>query len=118
MSEDDWLVERFEEQRPHLRGVAYRMLGSLSEADDAVQETWQRVSRSDTSDVENLGGWLTTITSRVCLNVLGRAGHDARNHSRHTCRTRSWIAPTSATPSTRPCWPTPSASRCSSCSRP
>jgi RNA polymerase sigma-70 factor (ECF subfamily) len=70
MSEDDWLVERFEEYRPHLRGVAYRMLGSLSEADDAVQETWQRLSRSDTSDVENLGGWLTTITSRVCLNVL------------------------------------------------
>ena len=70
MNEEDWLVERFEEHRTHLRGVAYRMLGSLSEADDAVQETWQRVSRSDTSDVENLGGWLTTITSRVCLNVL------------------------------------------------
>ena len=66
----DWLAERFEEHRTHLRGVAYRMLGSLAEADDAVQETWQRVSRSDTSDVENLGGWLTTITSRVCLNVL------------------------------------------------
>ena len=70
MNENDWLVEQFEEHRTHLRGVAYRMLGSLTEADDAVQETWQRLSRSDTSDVENLGGWLTTITSRVCLNVL------------------------------------------------
>ena len=70
MDENDWLVERFEEHRSHLRGVAYRMLGSLSEADDAVQETWQRVSRADTTAVENLGGWLTTITSRVCLNAL------------------------------------------------
>jgi RNA polymerase sigma factor (sigma-70 family) len=70
MDENDWLVERFEEHRAHLRGVAYRMLGSLSDADDAVQETWQRVSRADTTAVENLGGWLTTITSRVCLNAL------------------------------------------------
>ena len=70
MDANDWLVERFEEHRAHLRGVAYRMLGSLSEADDAVQETWQRVSRADTTAVENLGGWLTTITSRVCLNAL------------------------------------------------
>ena len=70
IDESDWLVGRFEEHRSHLRGVAYRMLGSLSEADDAVQETWQRVSRADTTAVENLGGWLTTITSRVCLNAL------------------------------------------------
>jgi RNA polymerase sigma-70 factor (ECF subfamily) len=70
MDGNDWLVERFEEHRAHLRGVAYRMLGSLSDADDAVQETWQRVSRADTTAVENLGGWLTTITSRVCLNAL------------------------------------------------
>ena len=67
---DEWLVDRFEEHRAHLRGVAYRMLGSLSEADDAVQETWDRLSRADTSDVENLRGWLTTVTSRVCLNAL------------------------------------------------
>jgi RNA polymerase sigma-70 factor (ECF subfamily) len=67
---DDWLVDRFEEHRSHLRGVAYRMLGSLSEADDAVQETWNRLSRADTSEVENLRGWLTTVTSRVCLNAL------------------------------------------------
>jgi RNA polymerase sigma factor (sigma-70 family) len=64
------LLERFEEHRPHLRAVAYRMLGSLSEADDAVQEAWLRTSRADVDDVENLGGWLTTVTARVCLNLL------------------------------------------------
>src|SRR5690349_14336774 len=66
----DWLAERFEAERPHLRAVAYRMLGSLSEADDAVQESWLRLSRSDTSAVENLGGWLTTVVARVCLDLL------------------------------------------------
>src|SRR5215467_12411418 len=70
MDERDWLAQRFEEQRAHLRAVAYRMLGSLSEADDAVQEAWLRLSRSDTSEVENLAGWLTTVVARVCLNVL------------------------------------------------
>ena len=70
MNEKDWLAERFEEQRGHLRAVAFRMLGSLAEADDAVQDTWVRVSRADTSVVENLGGWLTTIVARVCLNML------------------------------------------------
>jgi RNA polymerase sigma-70 factor (ECF subfamily) len=70
MSEHDWLAERFEEHRAHLRAVAFRMLGSLSEADDAVQEAWLRTSRADAGEVENLGGWLTTITARVCLNML------------------------------------------------
>src|SRR6266536_1080051 len=70
MDDHEWLAERFEEHRTHLRAVAYRMLGSLSEADDAVQEAWLRLSRSDTSVVENLGGWLTTIVARVCLNML------------------------------------------------
>jgi RNA polymerase sigma-70 factor (ECF subfamily) len=70
MNEHEWLAERFEEHRTHLRAVAYRMLGSLSEADDAVQEAWLRLSRSDTSGIENLGGWLTTVVARVCLNVL------------------------------------------------
>jgi len=70
MDEHDWLAERFEEQRGHLRAVAYRMLGSLSEADDAVQEAWLRLSRADTSNVENLGGWLTTVVGRVCLDML------------------------------------------------
>jgi RNA polymerase sigma factor (sigma-70 family) len=70
MDERDWLAERFEEHRTHLRAVAYRMLGSLSEADDAVQEAWLRLSRADTSEVENLGGWLTTVVARVSLNML------------------------------------------------
>jgi RNA polymerase sigma-70 factor, ECF subfamily len=70
MVEQDWLAERFEEQRPRLRAVAYRMLGSLSEADDAVQDAWLRLSRADTSEVENLGAWLTTVVARVSLNML------------------------------------------------
>src|ERR687888_2223219 len=70
MDESEWLAERFEEHRSHLKAVAYRMLGSLSEADDALQEAWIRLSRSDTAGVENLGGWLTTLVARVCLNML------------------------------------------------
>jgi RNA polymerase sigma factor (sigma-70 family) len=70
MGGSEWLAESFEENRRHLQGVAYRMLGSLSEADDAVQETWLRLSRSDTNAVENLRGWLTTVVSRVCLDML------------------------------------------------
>jgi RNA polymerase sigma factor (sigma-70 family) len=70
MSEHDWLAERFEENRPHLRAVAYRMLGSSAEADDAVQEAWLRLSRAGTSGVENLAGWLTTVVARVALNML------------------------------------------------
>jgi RNA polymerase sigma factor (sigma-70 family) len=70
VDDQEWLAAHFEEHRSHLRAVAYRMLGSLDEADDAVQETWLRLSRSDTSDVGNLGGWLTTIVARVCLNLL------------------------------------------------
>jgi RNA polymerase sigma factor (sigma-70 family) len=66
----DWLAEQFEANRTHLRAVAYRLLGSPSEADDAVQEAWIRLSRSDTSGVENLGGWLTTVVARVCLDLL------------------------------------------------
>jgi len=70
MDERDWLAEQFEAERPHLRAVAYRVLGSLSEADDAVQESWLRLSRSDTSGIANLGGWLTTVVARVCLDML------------------------------------------------
>ena len=69
MDEND-LARQFEEHRGHLRAVAYRMLGSLSEADDAVQETWLKLSRSETEDIRNLGGWLTTVVGRVCLNML------------------------------------------------
>jgi RNA polymerase sigma-70 factor (ECF subfamily) len=70
MDEREWLAERFEENRTHLRVVAYRMLGALAEADDAVQESWLRLSRSRASGVENLGGWLTSIVARVCLDML------------------------------------------------
>ncbi|MGI5287276.1 sigma-70 family RNA polymerase sigma factor [Nonomuraea polychroma] len=70
MDDKDVMTGLFEAHRDHLRAVAYRMLGSLSEADDAVQETWLRLSRTDTSDVENMGGWLTTVVGRVCLNML------------------------------------------------
>jgi RNA polymerase sigma-70 factor (ECF subfamily) len=70
MADPATLTDAFEAHRTHLRSVAYRMLGSLADADDAVQETWIRVSRAGTADVENLGGWLTTVTARVCLNVL------------------------------------------------
>jgi RNA polymerase sigma factor (sigma-70 family) len=70
MEDQEWLAERFEEQRTRLRAVAYRMLGSLTEADDAVQEAWIRFSRADRSDVENLGAWLMTVVARVSLNML------------------------------------------------
>src|SRR5262245_31642387 len=70
MSERDWLTDGFEANRTHLRAVAYRMLGSTGEADDAVQAAWIRLNRSDPSDVENLGGWLTTVVARVCLDML------------------------------------------------
>jgi RNA polymerase sigma-70 factor (ECF subfamily) len=67
---DEWLAQKFEENRPNLRAVAYRMLGSLAEADDAVQEAWLRLNRSDTTGIGNLSGWLTTVTGRVCLDML------------------------------------------------
>jgi DNA-directed RNA polymerase specialized sigma24 family protein len=80
MDEHDWLAEQFEVERSHLRAVAYRMLGSLCEADDAVQESWLHLSRSDTSGVENLGGWLTTVVARVCLDML-RSRNSQREES-------------------------------------
>ena len=80
MDENEWLADRFEEHRTHLRAVAYRMLGSLTEADDAVQDAWLRLSRSGVGGVENLGGWLTTIVARVCLNML-RARNARREDS-------------------------------------
>ena len=70
VNEQEWQAEQFERHRPHLRAVAYRMLGSVSEADDAVQEAWLRLSRSDAAAVDNLGGWLTTVVGRVCLDML------------------------------------------------
>ena len=70
MDQHEWLAGEFESRRPHLRKVAHRMLGSLNEADDAVQEAWLRLSRSGADGVENLGGWLTTVVGRVCLDML------------------------------------------------
>ena len=70
MDEPDYLADRFEEHRAHLRAVAYRMLGSLSEVDDAVQEAWLRLSRAEAEGIDNLGGWLTTVVARVCLDML------------------------------------------------
>src|SRR5438105_12754068 len=70
MGEHDWLAERFELDRTRLRAVAYRMLGSVHEADDAIQEAWLRLGRSGASGVENLSGWLTTVVARVCLDML------------------------------------------------
>ena len=75
MDETDWLTERFEEHRSRLRGVAYRMLGSLSEADDAVQEAWLRLARADPDSVADLPAWLTTVVARVCLNMLRTREH-------------------------------------------
>jgi RNA polymerase sigma factor (sigma-70 family) len=92
MNERDLLAERFEEHRSHLRAVAYRMLGSASEADDAVQEAWLRLSRADTSSVENLGGWLTRVVARVCLDML---------RSRKSRREESLDAPEPARPGLR-----------------
>jgi RNA polymerase sigma factor (sigma-70 family) len=80
MDDREWLADRFEEHRPRLRSVAYRMLGSLTEADDALQDAWLRVNRAGADDVDNLGGWLTTIVARVCLNML-RARNRRREES-------------------------------------
>src|SRR5579863_3331693 len=74
MDDHQWLAEQFEANRSHLQAVAYRMLGSLAEANDAVQESWLHISRTDTSSVKNLGGWLTTVVARICLDML-RARH-------------------------------------------
>ena len=117
MNERDYLAERFEEHRTHLRAVAYRMLGSLSEVDDAVQEAWLRLSRADAEGIDNLGGWLTTVVARVCLDMLrarqsrreepfqpGRAGTGRERHA------------AGAVPSRKRFLRIRSGSRCSSCS--
>jgi RNA polymerase sigma factor (sigma-70 family) len=80
MDKHQWLAEQFEAERPHLQAVAYRMLGRLDEADDAVQESWLRLSRSETSGIENLGGWLTTVVARICLDLLRQ--HRSRREER------------------------------------
>ena len=108
MDEHDVLAERFEAHRARLRAVAYQTLGSASEADDAVQEAWLRLSRSDAASIENLGGWLTTVVARVCLNMLqsrredaggdapGRVGRQRRG--RHRPRSGKRCSPTPSVP--------------------
>jgi RNA polymerase sigma-70 factor, ECF subfamily len=116
MDERAWLRERFEEHRTRLRAVAYRMLGSLSEADDAVQEAWLRLSRADTSSVEHLAGWLTTVVARVCLNML-RTRESRREEPLDVHMPDPVIShEDGATPSRKRCWPTRSAWRCWWCS--
>ena len=102
MDHDEWLAERFEEHRSHLRAVAYRLLGSVSEADDALQEAWLRLSRTDMSGVESVGAWLTTVVARVSLNMLrARARHGASSPSKHDSLIRSSPHPTAPIPSAR-----------------
>ena len=107
----DWQVEEFEQHRPQLEAVAYRMLGSVSEADDALQETWLRLNRSDTDAVANLGGWLSTVVGRVCLDML------RSRRSRREDYVGSWLPEpivsldNETDPSRRRSSPTPSGSR-------
>ena len=112
MDEREWLVEHFQEHRPHLRAVAYRMLGSLAEADEAVQDSWLRVSRAGAEGIENFRGWLTTIVARGVFERIASAEGAARGLLRRApARIPSSGAPASSTPSTRCCWPTLLASR-------
>jgi DNA-directed RNA polymerase specialized sigma24 family protein len=118
MDEGDWLAGRFEDHRTRLIAVASRMLGSPAEADDAVQEAWLRFSRSDTSDVENLGSWLTTVVSRVCLNIL-QARRSRPKESWDPDTPEQAVTSESGTgPEEEAMPPTRSGSRCWSCSTP
>ena len=118
MASPDWLTEGFETNRGRLRAVAYRMLGSLTEADDAVQEAWLRVARADASEVDNLSAWLTTIVARVCLNALrsrnARREEPLDAHVPDPVITRA-DEPDRRIPRTKRCWPTRSGSRCRWC---
>ena len=105
------LTEAFEASRGRLRAVAYRMLGSLSEAEDAVQEAWLRLSRADDRRIENLGGWLTTVVGRICLDMLRSRRSAARSRSDDHLP-EPVVSADASDPSTRRCWPTRSASRC------
>ena len=92
---EDFLAEQFEQNRPRLKGVAYRMLGSTAEADDAVQEAWLRLSRSDSDEIENLPGWLTTVTARICLNMLRARRHPPGGPAWTTAGSRTRSSPAS-----------------------
>ena len=113
------LAEQFEEHRPHVRAVAYRMLGSVSEAEDAVQEAWIRLSRTDVSGVDNLRGWLTTVVARVCLDMLRTRASRREDPLDATCRIQSSVQSVLGpkAPRRTPYLPTLSVWRCSSSSR-
>ena len=102
MDEREWLTARFEQYRPHLRAVAYRMLGSVSESDDALQEAWLRIRDQHPASVENMRAWLTTVVGRVCLNMLRSRRLDARS-SRCTSQI-PWSASTRMASNTRRSW--------------
>ena len=105
MDENDWLAERFEQQRTQLRAITYRMLGSLAEADDAVQDAWLRSAGQETDDIENFGGWLTTIVAHVCLNML-RTRNNRRGERLELHLPDPVISPMGdLQPRTRPCLP-------------
>jgi DNA-directed RNA polymerase specialized sigma24 family protein len=107
VDEHDWLAARFQAHRRRLRAVAYRMPGSTSEADDAVQEAWIRLSRANAGAIDNLEAWLASAVGGWRSTCSAHAGRGARSHSACTCRTRSWTAPTASTPSTWRWWPPP-----------
>jgi RNA polymerase sigma-70 factor, ECF subfamily len=115
MNERDYLAERFEEHRTRLRAVAYRMLGSLGEVDDAVQEAWLRLSRADTTGIDNLGGWLTTVVARVCLDML-RSRQSRREEPFTPDAAEPPPARAGTAPSRKRSSRIRSGSRCSSCS--
>src|SRR5262249_20594312 len=106
MDEHEWLANQFEANRSHLQAVAYRMLGSVSEANDAIQESWLRLSRSDARGVENLGGWLTTVVARICLDMLRSRKRTARNHLMHLYLSQALALRADLTPNTKQCSPT------------
>ena len=110
MDDKEWLAGRFEDHRAQLRAMAYRMLGSLAEADDAVQDAWERVSRAGADDVENLSGWLTTIVARVCSTCCAPETSDEKIRSRSICPTRSSAGKTLSDPKKSCCSQTRSAS--------
>ncbi|MFC7585043.1 sigma factor [Nonomuraea antimicrobica] len=114
MNEGDGLAERFEAHRGRLHALAYRMLGSRSEAEDAVQEAWLHLARVDAREVDNLGGWLRTAVTRICLDIL----RSRRSRPEHLAGQEVFDEVPDGEPGrrTRRCWPTPSATRCSWCS--
>lgn len=118
MEERELLARRFETHRTHLRAVAYRMLGSVNQADDAVQETWLRLNRVDANDIDNLGGWLTTVVARVCLDMLRSRTARREDLSGASPPEPRRIPPRGSIPNTKRCSPTRWASPCSWCSTP